>query len=455
MKRIESLALRLAFTLVLAFSGIAAASSTPWVIYRLSGGTADGYRPFAGLIADAAGNLYGTTYNGGNSPNCYSSLTFGCGTVFELIRPTSADGVWTESVLYSFQGGTDGAGPSGGVIFDQAGNLYGTTSGGGQNSACPNCGTVFELSPPSTADSSWTETVLHRFEDGTQDGASPMGSLVFDKAGNLYGTTFVGGVFAGTVFELSPPSTSGGSWAESLIYGFTGGTDGLSPESGLIIGQDGALYGTASGGGYLSCGGGGCGVAFRLSPPAVRGGQWTEHVLYTFGSQHNDPRFPSGALVFDGAGNLYGTAAGGGAYKLGAIFELIRPPQGQGGWTEIVLHSFAGGKDGSYPQNNLTLDGQGVLYGVTDQGGGGTGGGACQDGCGTVFKLVLSAILGGAWTEQVLHRFGYQLSDGFAPTLSGLLRLGNVFYGTTTYGGGDTGTCPIGCGTVFRLIPQD
>jgi len=456
MKRMEGLTLRLSrlvFAIILTFSGgTLVASSTPWVIHSFAGGTADGDRPFAGLISDAAGNLYGTTVNGGNSPNCYFSVKAGCGTVFELVRPTTQDGIWTESVLYSFQGLTDGDGPVGGVIFDRAGNLYGTTSGGGENSVCPNCGTVFELNPPSSTGGAWTETILYRFQGS--DGGFSQGSLLFDKAGNLYGTTASGGIFAGIVFELSPPSSSGGSWTETVIHNFTGGADGFAPQSGLIIDQSGALYGTASAGGYLSCSGLGCGVVFRLSPPTSSGGQWSEHVLYKFGIRPHDARFPSGTLVFDGAGNLYGTADGGGASHLGAIFELIRPADSLGTWTETLLYSFAGGKkDGSYPQNNLAFDGQGALYGVTDGGGGGSGGGACSGGCGTIFKLVPPAVSGGAWTEQVLHRFGYQIDDGFAPTLAGLIRVGNTFYGTTTYGGGDTSTCPIGCGTVFRFVP--
>jgi uncharacterized repeat protein (TIGR03803 family) len=204
-----------------------AADSKGGVIYRLQGGN-DGDRPFAGLIADQAGNLYGTTYNGGGGPYFVGC----CGTVFEVSPPAAPGDPWTETVLYSFQGGTDGGAPDGSLVFDQTGNLYGTTTQGGQNAECPNCGTVFELTPPANVGGAWTETILHRFTGliDNSDGAGPIGALVFDKAGNLYGTTYVGGLLSdGTVFQLSPPTTPGGSWTETTIYGFRGRSDGLGP----------------------------------------------------------------------------------------------------------------------------------------------------------------------------------------------------------------------------------
>jgi hypothetical protein len=469
MKYLESslIALRPLAVLVaiLMFPGSAlAAGPKGGVIHRFQGGTADGDRPFAGLIADAAGNLYGTTLNGGNGPaDCYGLGNTGCGTVFELIRPTTLDGIWTETVLYSFQAGTDGYGPLGGVIFDQAGNLYGTTTSGGENPGCLNCGTVFELTPPASAGGVWTETVLYRFGSNSNDGADPMGSLVFDKAGNLYGTTFIDGSgTSGTGFQLSPPSSPGSAWTETVIYNFTGGKDGALPEIGLIIDNAGVLYGTTSSGGrYLSCNalGGGCGTVFKLVPPAMPGGAWSEHVLYAFGGQADDGRSPAGSLVFDVAGNLYSTTSDGGIYDCGhqshcgTVFELTPPASGKGAWTETIIYNFKGGNDGSYPQNNVTFDSQGALYGTTGSGGGGDGGGACPGYCGTVFKLVPPAISGGTWTEQLLHRFGIQPGDGIAPSFAGLLRVGDTFYGTTGYGGGVTSTCSIGCGTVFKLVP--
>ncbi len=423
-----------------------AADSKGGVIYRFQGGN-DGDRPFAGLIADQAGNLYGTTYNGGGGPYFVGC----CGTVFEVSPPAALGDPWIETVLYSFQGGTDGGSPNGSLVFDQAGNLYGTTTQGGQNATCPNCGTVFELTPPSKAGGAWTETILHRFTGliDNSDGASPMGGLVFDKAGNLYGTTFIGGLLSyGTVFQMSPPTTSSGSWAETVIYGFQGGSDGAGPESGLIIDKAGALYGTANYGGSYWCNlpGGGCGVVFRLVPPALAGGAWTEQVLHAFGDQP-DGRYPLADLVFDGADNLYGTTPNGGSHKDGTVFQLARPATARDPWTETVLYDFAGGNSNSYPLAGLKFDDGGALYGTTA----GPGGLLCPPDCGTAFRLSPPATTGGAWTETVLHKF-IGGTDGAAP-YSDLLRVGGVFYGTTIAGGAVTSTCPVGCGTVFKLIP--
>jgi uncharacterized repeat protein (TIGR03803 family) len=423
-----------------------AADSKGGVIYRLQGGN-DGDRPFAGLIADQAGNLYGTTYNGGGGPYFVGC----CGTVFEVSPPAAPGDPWTETVLYSFQGGTDGGAPDGSLVFDQTGNLYGTTTQGGQNAECPNCGTVFELTPPANVGGAWTETILHRFTGliDNSDGAGPIGALVFDKAGNLYGTTYVGGLLSdGTVFQLSPPTTPGGSWTETTIYGFRGRSDGLGPQSGLIIDEAGALYGTTNGGGNLRCNqaGGGCGVVFRLVPPNTPGDPWSEQVLLAFGDQAGDGRFPVADLVPDKAGNLYGMTPEGGSHNAGTVFQLTRPARSRDPWTETVLYNFERNSNG-YPQAGLKLDEGGALYGTTA----GPGGLACPPACGTVFRLSPPATIGGAWTETVLHKF-IGGTDGAAP-YSDLLRVGGVFYGTTIAGGAVTSTCPVGCGTVFKLAP--
>src|ERR1035441_332430 len=206
------------------------------VLHNFNNNGTDGTNPRAGLIFDAAGNLYGTTENGG---------TNGVGTVFEL-TPTAGGG-WTETVLYSFcsqANCTDGYQPWAGLIFDAAGNLYGTTVyGGTADTTCSYCGTVFELTPNGSG--GWTETVLHSFGDGT-DGFYPSAGLIFDAAGNLYGTTAMGGTYDypwdGTVFELTP--AAGGGWTEKVLYSFGGGTDGYWPEAGLIFDAAGNLYGT-------------------------------------------------------------------------------------------------------------------------------------------------------------------------------------------------------------------
>jgi len=305
------------------------------------------------MILDAAGNLYGTSIYGG---------TDDAGTVFEL-SPTVGGG-WTEKVLYSFTSIVydDGAFPHGSLIFDAAGNLYGTTDNGGPYCFLhQGCGTVFELSPGQGG--SWSETVLYSFSggDGTGDGANPLGGLIFDAFGNVYGTTFGGGLHGqGTVFELTP--TAGGSWTESVLYSFGPLPDGQEPWAGLILDTAGNLYGTTSIGGAYTY----YGTVFRLTPDG--NGSWTETLLHSFGDDKDaaDPAYVS--LISDAAGNLYGTTSGGGVYNGGTVFEFS--PDGSGGWTETLLHSFPNNRiDGYSPYAGLTFDSAGNLYGTTNYGG--------------------------------------------------------------------------------------
>ncbi|MGA8876750.1 MAG: choice-of-anchor tandem repeat GloVer-containing protein [Candidatus Korobacteraceae bacterium] len=327
---------------------------TEQVLHSFGNG-ADGLTLYSGLISDAAGNLYGTTYYGG---------TYGYGTAFELTP--AAGGGWTEQVLYSF--GTDGSDPSAGLIFDAAGNLYGTTYIGGGDYR----GTVFELTP--AAGGGWTEGVLHNFT--YYDGQQPWAGPIFDAAGNLYGTTYYGGLYlacpggasdCGTVFELMP---GGGRWGETILHNFGTGGDGFSPTAGLILDAAGNLYGTTYGGGTYNQYGG---TVFELTPGV---GGWTETLLHSFGNG-TDGEAPDGALVFDTAGNLYGTTGGGGTYGGGTVFELT--PTVGGGWTEQVLHNFGNGVDGANPYTGLIFDAAGNLYGTTQSGG--------NHGAGTVFEL--------------------------------------------------------------------
>jgi uncharacterized repeat protein (TIGR03803 family) len=334
---------------------------TESVLYSFSGG-ADGGQPSAGLVLDAAGNLYGTTKFGG-SANC----NLGCGTVFQL-KPAS--GGWTETVLYSFSGGADGREPYATLLFDTTGNLYSTTLfGGNVGSVCSSgCGTVFKLTP---ASGSWTESVLYAFAGGT-DGASPYHGLVFDPAGNLYGTTYAGGASGnGTVFKLAPGS---GSWTESVLHPFAGGSDGKNPYGGLILDASGRLYGAAFQGGAP-----GFGIVFELLP-TLKGG-WRERVLHTFGNAPSAN--PVASLVMDPAGNLFGTtmaganltSCGGGC---GTLFKLV--PASGGNWTYTVLHIFGRGTDGFHPTGDLVLDPAGNLYGTTEAGG--------AQGSGMVFEIL-------------------------------------------------------------------
>ena len=331
---------------------------------------ADGSLPTAGVIFDGAGNLYGTTFSGGNS-NGYCAGD-DCGVVFELTP--NADGTWTESVLYSFcpHGRCfDGAAPGSGLIFDQAGNLYGT-AGGGSSSACGiyGCGTVFKLTPRS--DGSWKESVLHSFCTWTNcaDGEFTAAGVIFDGAGNLYGTTEMGGNLSGclghgcgVVFELTPKAD--GSWKEEILHSFSGNKDGAVPQDGLLLDGSGNLYGTAQLGGNLTqCGGFNCGVVFELTPNA--GGTWKEKVLHSFSG--GDGHDPFASLAFDNAGNLYVTTLLGGDLKLcggngcGVVFELT--PNANGGWTETVLHRFLD-HPGAEPYAGVILDDTGNVYGTT------------------------------------------------------------------------------------------
>jgi uncharacterized repeat protein (TIGR03803 family) len=323
----------------------------------------DGFDPRAGLIFDAAGNLYGTTqFGGSDGSNC---THLGCGTVFELVPGTG--GKWTEKVLYSFcsagaSGCHDGSLPGANLVFDAAGNLYGTTEDGGAYGV----GTVFQLSRGTNG--KWTEKVLHTFGK-SKDGNTPVAGLIFDAAGNLYGATDGGGAYAGgTVFQLSRGTN--GKWTEKVLHTFGKGKDGKKPVAGLIFDAAGNLYGTtADGGAYGSndCGfDTGCGTAFQLSPGA--NGTWTERALHSFGNG-TDGAQPGARLIFDAAGNLYGTTELGGVYGGGTAFRLKLGTNGK--WTERVLHSFGNGMDGIGPSANdgLIFDAAGDLYGTTMVGG--------------------------------------------------------------------------------------
>jgi len=303
----------------------------------------DGGGPLAGLIFDAAGNLYGTTYEGGAR---------GYSTAFKLTP--KADGRWTESLLHSFNG-SDGEYPYSGLIFDAAGNLYGATSNGGHGSnicAGTGCGVVFRLTP--NADGGWTESVLHYFNGG--DGGNPQGSLIFDAAGNLYGTTSFGGAHGtGAVFKLTP--NADGTWTESVLHSFNG-SDGEFPSSGLIFDATGNLYGTTVGGGDETCATGGCGVVFKLTPNAD--GTWTENVLHRFRGKPAES--PLAGLIFDATGNLYGTAIHSGSENGGAVFKLS--PNQNGSWAYSLLHVFQG-KPALDPFGGLVLGSAGSLYGTT------------------------------------------------------------------------------------------
>lgn len=316
----------------------------------------DGKNPVVGMVRDQAGNLYGTTPIGGASNH---------GVVFEL--SPSSNG-WTETILYAFTGGADGAMPYAIPILDQAGNLYGATSQGGSS----NNGVVFKLTPGSGG---WTETVLYTFSGGG-DGGWPIAPLTFDPAGNLYGTTSQGGAGGwGNVFKLAPTSNG---WVQSVLYAFTGADDGAQPQAPLVRDPFGSLYSTVPGGGS-----GSAGVVFRVRPPASAmpslSGAWDENVLYSF-TGGNDGAGPNNGVIFDQAGNLDGVAPVAGSGGFGVVYQLM---PGSTGWSQNVLYSFTGGADGGFPEAPVLLDSAGNIDGTTIAGGNVSG----RNGCGVAFQI--------------------------------------------------------------------
>jgi uncharacterized repeat protein (TIGR03803 family) len=312
----------------------------------------DGINHTAGVIFDAAGNLYGTTTQGGAYYN---------GTVFEL--SPIAGGGWSEKVLHDFNyNGADGFTPYGGVILDASGNLYGATSGGGVS----NAGTVFELIRNS--DGSFSERILHSFASNGRDGVNPWAGVIVDAAGNLYGTTASGGIYNwGTVFKLSPQAD--GSWTEKILHNFNNNMeDGVQPYNGLTFDGKGNLYGAMAGGAY------GYGVVLELTPDSS--GNWQERIVHNFAGNGVDGTIPAAAVTVDASGNIYGATIFGGPYNHGTVFKLT--PTADGNWTEKVLHGF-NSTDGDYPYSSVLLDARGNIYGTTDIGG--------LYGDGVVFKI--------------------------------------------------------------------
>jgi uncharacterized repeat protein (TIGR03803 family) len=351
-------------------------------------------RPSYGVIGDSDGNLYGTAEYGG---------TGGQGVVYKV----DATGQYT--VLYSFTGEADGGTPSSGVIRDSGGDLYGTTSLGGQ----ANAGVVYKLDPAGQ------ETVLYSFTGGT-DGANPQAGVILDPAGNLYGTTFAGGAAGkGVVFKVNAAGD------DTVLYSFTGGTDGASPVAGVIRDSAGNLYGTTVSGGLSGACVYGCGVVYKLDAAG------NQIVLHTFGETDTDGIEPYAGVVRDSAGNLYGTTYyGGPAYPYpGVVYKLNAAGE------ETILYTFTGGADGGNPFAGVTLDSAGNLYGTTTAGGIATVGGL-----GVVYELdttghetVLYSFLGGA---------------GGSNPYAGVIRdsAGNL-YGTAIYGGSQSE------GVLFKLTP--
>jgi uncharacterized repeat protein (TIGR03803 family) len=344
---------------------------------RADGG--DGSDPLASLVADKAGNLYGTTTTGGGSSafGCGG----GCGTVFELSPPTTGSGGhWTETILYRFRtvNASDGSGPAAPLILDSAGNLYGSTEGGGTYG----WGIVFELSPPAVLGGAWTEAILYNNAGNEQ--IANRTPLLFDAQGNLYGESSGYPNGNGLIFQLTPPSAQGGAWTFNLLFAFpSDGLLGAYPQGGLIWDQAGNLYGVAAYAGTSNCtfGGGGCGLVFELLKPSAQGGSWTFQIVHPFINSNGDGLTPNVVMFHNGS--LYGTTAyGGDVYGDGTIFQLSPPATRGGAWTETILFSF--NRNDTYgfrPQWGVIFDKTGNLY--TTLSTAGYGSGATQD----VFEL--------------------------------------------------------------------
>src|ERR1700674_1836858 len=307
-------------------------------IYSFAGGN-DGEYLDTELVMDSAGNLYGTSVQGG---------THSSGTVFQLSPSGSG---WTHTVLYNFTGGADGGEPYKGVTLDAQGNLVGTAVTGGSGSCEGGCGVVFKLT---NSGGVWTQTVIHAFTGGN-DGSGPGSPVAFDRRGNIYGTTPTGGAKGfGVVYKLTPGTN--GNWNLSVVHTFSGGADGLGGSaSRLLFDAAGNIYGVNTVGGAK-----GFGNVYELSPTSG-GGKWRLTVLYSFQDQP-DGASPYGGLIFYKSGNLYGTTYYAGANDLGTVYKLTHS---NGVWSESVLYSFKGGTDGNSPISTLASDAKGNLYGTT------------------------------------------------------------------------------------------
>jgi uncharacterized repeat protein (TIGR03803 family) len=406
--------------ILLLFAAISTSQAQTFsVIHAFSGGP-DGGVPYAGLTMDRAGNLYGTTSAGGVC----------CGVVFKLVHRGSG---WITVPLRTFHG-NDGATPMARVVFGPDGALYGTTSAGGIG-----FGTVFKLTPSPTTCKNvlcpWIETVLYNFTGGA-DGANPMASVVFDQAGNLYGTTEYGGARFGSsgdgvVFKLTH---SGASWTESVLYAFTGyPNDGSNPVAEVTFDNAGNIFGTTAFGGTY-----GVGTVFQLTPS---GSNWSESVLYS-----TQPCYVTAGLVLDGSGNLYGATNNDGGNTDGAVFEVS--PLGSG-WSGRILYQFYGPNGfGAGPAATLLMDITGDLYGTTLL----NGVNGCDGyGCGTVFKLHRNQ--DDTWSNTYLYQFSGG-ADGEFPYSNVVIDSNGTMFGTTSWAGSfQTGCDGHGCGVVWEITP--
>lgn len=364
--------------------------------------------------------------------NLYGAAALGAldgnGIVYSLTPPDDGSVPWTESVLHKFTGPPDGETPASSLVMLSSGMLFGTTLEGGAN----NVGSVFEMAPPNNPGGPWKERVLYSFGSVAGDGTFPNAGLLPAHPG-FYGVTPSGGAHGrGIVFLVTPPGGGGGGWSETILYSFAAGGDAAFPSGQLVADAAGNLYGPALQGGTNDLG-----AIYQLSPPANEGDPWTETVIFSFNG--SDGTLPFGPLQFDQNGKLHGTTTSGGSLAGGTVFQLTPPAQGGAAWSESVLYNFSGGIDGGSPFAGVIIDNKGRLWGTAS-----TGGNGRPLPGGVIFRLDPPANDGDPWTETILHAFGGP--DGFR-SLSRLVHRGHAFYGTTSAGGLN------GVGTVFVLTP--
>jgi uncharacterized repeat protein (TIGR03803 family) len=402
--------------MVTAALGENARAATFTTIYTFQGGT-DGIQA-GGLTIGTDGALYGVTGDGG---------TAGFGTVFKLTPPAIAGEPWTKTILYDFTGGGDGGVPIA-VTFDEAGALYGTT-------ASPLYGSVFKLTPPIVPDGAWTFAVLHAFDNLARN---PNSGVVVDGTGALYGAAFTdGSLGCGVIYKLSPPARIGGSWTERLLHTFNDCPPvGSVYPARPIFGPDGALYGTTWYGGNT-----GSGSLYRLRPPLAGIRRWSYQLLYSFVGGDTDGAAPNGSLVFDTFGAVYGTTIQGGAGDCGTAFKLARPQQLGGGWRETVIYADFETGTGCNPYFGLASTPTGALIGLTNFGG-------AAHGEGTLFQLQRT---GAGWTKTTLHDFDVESDGGQFTGGIGVGQDGTIYGTSGLYCcGPDGGYAPI---IVYQYVP--
>jgi uncharacterized repeat protein (TIGR03803 family) len=404
---------------LLAFAAVAnpvkaLAAPSGKVLYQFRGGL-QGDTPFGALIQDSSGALYGTT------SGTESTLPRARGTVFMLTPPTSANGHWTQTVLYAFRGGRDGGYPESNLVVDAAGNLFGTVRSGG----------IFELKAPAAPGGTWTESLIVGLYQ-------PSGSLLRRGDGVLYGVAdgidLSGGNSGyGVAYEVIPPRAGTSKWEKRAIYTFRGFTDGSGPLGGLASGPNGSLYGTTLGGGS-----GSAGTVFKLTPPASISEPWIKTTLYSFQDGATDGGEPEGALLLDSSGNIFGTTKTGGPSGFGIVFKLEPPSTGSSSWTERLIYIFQQNV-GVYPYDGLIFGPDHSLYGTTL-------------GYPLVFRLAPPVGTDANWRFKQVWYFNQP--NGPAGFMGSLLRAhdGNL-YGLAISGGLQRCQNNRGCGAVYEVTP--